>query len=102
MMMRSLFAVIRFRRKRVPISRAMVNLVVLKYSKSWHKKHIHEQIRAYVAKTALAAFKPNIAIDEISRLIGVDKYHELDAIVIAAAESLSQSSDEDWITSDQL
>ncbi|KAF9512935.1 hypothetical protein BS47DRAFT_1393815 [Hydnum rufescens UP504] len=102
MMMRSLFAMIRFRRKTVPISRAMVNLVVLKYSKSSHKKHIHEQIRAYVAKTALAVFKRNIAIDEISRLIGVDKCHELDAIVIAAAESLGQSSDEDWITSDQL
>jgi len=102
MVMRSLFAVIRFCRKTVPITRAMVNLVVLKYSKSSHKKHIHEQIRAYVAKTTLAAFKRDIAIHEISRLIGVDKYHELDAVVIAAAESLSQSSDEDWITSDEL
>ena len=102
MMMRSLFAIIRFRQKTGPITRAILNLLLIQYSQSSHKRLIHCEIRGYVNKTTLATFRPKGAIDEISRIVGVDGYHKLDKKAMEAAESLKEGDDEEWITTDRL
>jgi len=79
---------------------AMVNLVLVEFYNSSHKREIHNQIKKHVKDTTFAGLKPNTTIDQITELVKLDKYKDLHEAVIAKSKTLVDR--EGWITTKNL
>jgi len=78
------------------ISPAMVNLVLVEYCSSPHKRDIHNQIKKHVDNTTLAGLKPTKAIGQITELVKFDKYKDLQEAITAKSKTLDNTAG--WIT----